>query len=35
MNAADSTVPIILNPSARKGAVLRRIDPLTTAFAEH
>ena len=35
MNAADSTVPIILNPSARKGAVLRRIDPLTTAFAAH
>ena len=35
MSAAATPVPIILNPSARKGAVLRRIDPLTTAFAAH
>ncbi|UVI36238.1 diacylglycerol/lipid kinase family protein [Brevibacterium spongiae] len=29
------SVPIILNPTARRGAVLRRIDPLVDAFASH
>lgn len=29
------SVPIILNPTARRGAVLRRIDPLVDAFASY
>src|SRR5699024_9576914 len=30
-----AVVPVILNPTARRGAVLRRIDPLVHACAAH
>ena len=33
--ADPAVVPVILNPTARRGAVLRRIDPLVHAFAAH
>jgi diacylglycerol kinase (ATP) len=33
--ADRSAVPVILNPTARRGAVLKRIDPLVEAFAAH
>ncbi|MDN6529351.1 MAG: hypothetical protein L0K67_09785, partial [Brevibacterium sp.] len=35
MSTASSppSVPVILNPSARNGAVAKRIEPLQTAFA--
>ena len=33
--ADRSVVPVILNPTARRGAVLKRIDPLVEAFAAH
>src|SRR5699024_11457309 len=33
--ADRSVVPVILNPAARRGAVLKRIDPLVEAFAAH
>ena len=33
--ADRSVVPVILNPTARRGAVLKRVDPLVEAFAAH
>ena len=33
--ADRSAVPVVLNPTARRGAVLKRIDPLIEAFAAH
>ena len=33
--ADRSAVPVVLNPTARRGAVLKRIDPLIEGFAAH